>query len=92
VNRSKENREASNSDLAVLRRQWQEAISDDSEGLDPDQVFDVLEKKYKMQAAFDALDAAKLPEAFMCEMDRDRRPPANRASLDELFQEDDSKG
>jgi len=32
--------------LAGLRKPWLEAISDDSEGLDPDQVFDRLESKY----------------------------------------------
>jgi antitoxin ParD1/3/4 len=32
--------------IAGLRRQWQEAVADDSEGIDPDQVFDRLESKY----------------------------------------------
>jgi len=32
--------------LAGLRKQWQQAIADDSEGLDPDPVFDRLESKY----------------------------------------------
>jgi len=32
--------------LAAVRKQWQQAIADDSEGLDPDQVFDRLESKY----------------------------------------------
>jgi hypothetical protein len=32
--------------LAGLRKQWQRAIADDTEGLDPDQVFDRLESKY----------------------------------------------
>lgn len=32
--------------LAGLRKQWQEAVADDSEGLDPDSVFDRLQGKY----------------------------------------------
>jgi len=31
--------------LANLRKLWLEAVSDDSEGLDPEPVFDALEKK-----------------------------------------------
>jgi hypothetical protein len=33
--------------LAGMRDRWQEAVADDSEGLDPDAVFDRLEKKYE---------------------------------------------
>ncbi len=36
--------------LANVRDRWQEAVSDDSEGLDPDKVFDRLETKYKKLA------------------------------------------
>jgi antitoxin ParD1/3/4 len=32
--------------LSNLRKQWLEAVADDSEGLDPDPVFDRLEGKY----------------------------------------------
>ncbi len=32
--------------LSNLRKAWQEAIADESEGLDPDLVFDRLESKY----------------------------------------------
>jgi antitoxin ParD1/3/4 len=32
--------------LSDLRKRWLEAVADDSEGLDPDQVFDRLERKY----------------------------------------------
>jgi antitoxin ParD1/3/4 len=32
--------------LANLRKAWQEAVADDSEGLDPDLVFDKLNGKY----------------------------------------------
>ena len=31
--------------LTHLRKAWQEAVTDDSEGLDPEQVFDRLESK-----------------------------------------------
>jgi antitoxin ParD1/3/4 len=33
--------------LAGLRKQWQQAVVDDSDGLDPDPVFDRLENKYE---------------------------------------------
>jgi len=33
--------------LAGLRKKWLEAVADDSEGLNPDRVFDQLEGKYK---------------------------------------------
>lgn len=33
--------------LAGLRRKWHAAIADDSEGLDPDEVFDRIEAKYE---------------------------------------------
>jgi antitoxin ParD1/3/4 len=36
--------------LSHLRKVWQEAVADDSEGLDPDQVFDLLERKYERLA------------------------------------------
>jgi antitoxin ParD1/3/4 len=32
--------------LSGLRKQWQEAVADDSEGLDPEPVFERLESKY----------------------------------------------
>lgn len=32
--------------LAGMRKLWQEAVSDDAEGLDPEPVFDRLEAKY----------------------------------------------
>jgi antitoxin ParD1/3/4 len=32
--------------ITDLRRKWLEAVADDSEGLDPDPVFDMLEGKY----------------------------------------------
>ncbi len=33
--------------LTDLRARWREAVADDSEGLDPDAVFDRLESRYK---------------------------------------------
>jgi hypothetical protein len=32
--------------VSTLRKLWQEAVTDDSEGLEPDAVFDRLESKY----------------------------------------------
>jgi hypothetical protein len=32
--------------MANLRKLWQEAVTDDSDGLDPDPVFERLESKY----------------------------------------------
>jgi antitoxin VapB len=34
---------------------------------------------------FAALDGARVPDDFLSEGERDRRPPANRPALDELF-------
>jgi hypothetical protein len=33
--------------LAGLRREWLKAVADDSDGLDPDPVFDRLERKFQ---------------------------------------------
>jgi antitoxin ParD1/3/4 len=41
--------------LADIRRQWLAAVADDSEGLDPDPVFDRLEQKYAQSKAGVAL-------------------------------------
>ena len=37
---------------------------------------------------FAELDAAKVPEEFLSEGERDRRPPARRPALDDLFDEE----
>jgi antitoxin VapB len=37
---------------------------------------------------FAALDAAHVPDDFLSEDERDRRPPANRSAIDELFELD----
>ena len=36
--------------LAEMRRLWLEAVADESDGLDPDPVFDALESKYEALA------------------------------------------
>ena len=36
---------------------------------------------------FAALDAARVPDGFLSNTERDRRPPARRRALDELFAE-----
>jgi hypothetical protein len=74
-----------------MRKRWLEAVSDDSEGLNAKQVFENLERKYKTMAVFAALDAAKIPEEFMSDKDRDCQPPQSRPELDRLFEQDNSK-
>ena len=39
------------------------------------------------QDVFAALDAAHVPEDFLSDVERDRRPPAPRPALEELFDE-----
>lgn len=41
---------------------------------------------------FAALDAAKLPDDFMSEADRDRRPVEDRPALNQLFEDDSVEG
>ena len=41
---------------------------------------------------FAALDAARVPDDFLSETERDRRPPARRAALEELFDEEAGAG
>ena len=48
----------------------------------------ILSEVPSLDDVFAALDAAKLPEDFMSEGDRDRRPPENRSALDQLFEGD----
>jgi len=40
---------------------------------------------------FAALDEARVPDDFLSEAERDRRPPESRAALDELFGGDEQK-
>jgi antitoxin VapB len=48
----------------------------------------ILSEIPSLEEVFAALDAAKLPEDFMSEADRDRRPPVNRPALDQFFEDD----
>lgn len=41
---------------------------------------------------FAALDEARVPDDFLAEAERDRRPPERRPALDELFGSDEGKG
>lgn len=36
--------------VAALREAWQESVSEEAPGLDPDEVFDALERKYRALA------------------------------------------
>jgi len=47
----------------------------------------ILSEVPSLAEVFAALDAAKLPDDFMSEADRDRRPAEPRPALDELFDE-----
>ena len=50
----------------------------------------ILSEVPNLTEVFAALDAAKLPDDFMSDADRDRRPAEDRPALDQLF-EDASK-
>ena len=50
----------------------------------------ILSEVPNLSEVFAALDAAKLPDDFMSDADRDRRPAEDRPALDQLF-EDASK-
>jgi antitoxin ParD1/3/4 len=56
----RQKRQARQSGLKELRRMWREARADKSAGLDPDEVFDELERKYQTiaQAAGGARECA----------------------------------
>ena len=45
----------------------------------------ILSEVPNIEEVFAALDAAKLPDDFMSDADRDRRPPEDRPELDSLF-------
>lgn len=45
----------------------------------------ILSEVPNLADVFAALDAAKLPDDFMSEADRDRRPAEDRPGLDHLF-------
>jgi virulence-associated protein VagC len=48
----------------------------------------VLSEVPSVAEVFAALDAAKLPDDFMSDADRDRRPAEDRPALDRLFDEE----
>ena len=50
----------------------------------------ILSEVPNLTEVFAALDAAKLPDDFMSDADRDRRPAEDRPALEQLF-EDASK-
>jgi antitoxin VapB len=45
----------------------------------------ILSEVPNLTEVFAALDAAKLPDDFMSDTDRDRRPAEDRPALDQLF-------
>jgi antitoxin VapB len=45
----------------------------------------ILSEVPNLTEVFAALDAAKLPDDFMSDADRDRRPAEDRRALDQLF-------
>ncbi len=45
----------------------------------------ILSEVPNLTEVFAALDAAKLPDDFMSDADRDRRPSEDRPALDQLF-------
>ena len=48
----------------------------------------ILSEVPSLDEVFAALDAAKLPEDFMSDVDRDRRPPEDRPTLDHLLDDE----
>jgi len=52
----------------------------------------ILSEIPPLAEVFAALDAAQLPDDFLGEADRDRRPAQQRPALDELFANDSPEG
>lgn len=48
----------------------------------------ILSEVPSLDEVFAVLDAAQLPEDFMSDADRDRRPPENRPALDHVFEDE----
>lgn len=59
---------------------------------DPNSGDVILSEVPSLVEVFAALDAAKLPDDFMSEADRDRRPAEDRAALDQLFEDSSING
>jgi antitoxin VapB len=53
---------------------------------DPNSGDVILSEVPSLVEVFAALDAAKLPDDFMSEADRDRRPAEDRPALNQLFE------
>jgi antitoxin VapB len=58
---------------------------------DPDNGNVILSEIPSLAKVFADLDAVQLPEDFMSEADRDRRPAENRPALDQLFEDQESQ-
>lgn len=54
---------------------------------DPDSGDVVLSEVPSLTEVFAALDAVQLPDDFMSDADRDRRPPEDRPELEQLLDE-----
>jgi antitoxin VapB len=50
----------------------------------------ILSEVPDVDEIFAALDAAKIPADFLIGADRDRRPPEDRPTLNDLFDDDDA--
>jgi antitoxin VapB len=59
---------------------------------DPETGDVILSEIPPLGEVFAALDAARLPDDFLGEADRDRRPAQQRPTLDELFANDSPEG
>lgn len=58
---------------------------------DPNSGDVILSEVPSLVDVFAALDAAKLPDGFMSEADRDRRPAEDRPALNQLFEDGSRK-
>jgi len=52
----------------------------------------ILTEVPSLTEVFAALDAAKLPDDFMSDADRDRRPAEERPAIKQLFEDDAPEG
>ncbi len=59
---------------------------------DPESGDIILSEVPPLAEVFKALDEAQLPEEFMSEADRDRRPAEARPALEQIFEDDGSEG
>ena len=59
---------------------------------DPNSDDVILSEVPSLAAVFAALDAAQLPDDFMSDADRDRRPAEDRPALNQLFEDDSVEG